>query len=227
MSEIKLKKLRGSGGYILAKVTEEQQQKGNLGGPDLFLAPIGRINKKNISKYYCNICEKNYEGCPNIEFSNPNERVADNLSLVEKGQYICIKCKSVLAEYREFQKQDDKKEIGNAKQINMDENVIKKVSDDEITFNSIINMPVYNEHAKKIGIAKQVGIDSSQSIVLSITNNDGKKEFIKWSMIKKIGEIILLDKKNTNNNINECTKCNFQNKTESKFCERCGEKINF
>ena len=38
-SELRLKKLRGSGGYIMATVTDEQQMKGNLGGPDLFLAP--------------------------------------------------------------------------------------------------------------------------------------------------------------------------------------------
>jgi hypothetical protein len=38
-SELRLKKLRGSGGYIMASVTDEQQVKGNLGGPDLFLAP--------------------------------------------------------------------------------------------------------------------------------------------------------------------------------------------
>ena len=43
-SELRLKKLRGSGGYVMATVTDEQQMKGNLGGPDLFLAPIGRLD---------------------------------------------------------------------------------------------------------------------------------------------------------------------------------------
>ena len=43
-SELRIKKLRGSGGYIMASVDDEQQTKGNLGGPDLFLAPIGRLN---------------------------------------------------------------------------------------------------------------------------------------------------------------------------------------
>ena len=45
-SELRLKKLRGSGGYIMATVTDEQQVKGNLGGPDLFLAPIGRLDAR-------------------------------------------------------------------------------------------------------------------------------------------------------------------------------------
>ena len=33
-AELRLKKLRGSGGFIMARVTDEQQSKGNLGGPD-------------------------------------------------------------------------------------------------------------------------------------------------------------------------------------------------
>ena len=52
--ELRLKKLRGSGGSIMARVTDEQQSKGNLGGPDLFLAPIGRLDSDKISKYTTN-----------------------------------------------------------------------------------------------------------------------------------------------------------------------------
>ena len=48
-----IKKLRGSGGYVLALVTDDQQSKGNLGGPDLFLAPIGRLDTEKIKKFYC------------------------------------------------------------------------------------------------------------------------------------------------------------------------------
>ena len=116
-SELKSKKLRGSGGYIMASVTDDQQRKGNLGGPDLFLAPIGRIETERISKYFCNTCERDYEGAPKIQFENPNEEVAENLVLVEKGQYICTNCSSTLAEYREFQKPDEVSEVGIAKPI--------------------------------------------------------------------------------------------------------------
>ena len=77
-AELRLKKLRGSGGSILAKVTDEQQSKGNLGDPDLFLAPIGRLDASKISKYTCNTCEKEFEGSPKIDFENPNEEVAEN-----------------------------------------------------------------------------------------------------------------------------------------------------
>ncbi|MGI0042061.1 MAG: PRC-barrel domain-containing protein [Nitrosopumilaceae archaeon] len=113
--ELRLKKLRGSGGYVMASVTDDQQRKGNLGGPDLFLAPVGRIDADKISKYFCNACEKDYEGSPKIDYENPNELVADNLMLLERGQYICTTCGSVLAEYREFSKPNETADVGLAK----------------------------------------------------------------------------------------------------------------
>ena len=114
-SELKTKKLRGSGGYIMASINDDLQRKGNLGGPDLFLAPVGRIDSEKISKFYCNTCERDYEGAPKIQFENPNEEVAENLILVEKGQYICTTCSSTLAEYREFKKPNDATDAGFAK----------------------------------------------------------------------------------------------------------------
>ena len=63
-SELRLKKLRGSGGYVMASVTDAQQIRGNLGGPDLFLAPIGRLNTEKITKYYCNTLTGSTEGHP-------------------------------------------------------------------------------------------------------------------------------------------------------------------
>jgi DNA-directed RNA polymerase subunit RPC12/RpoP len=118
-SDLRLKKLRGSGGYIMASVTDEQQRKGNLGGPDLFLAPMGRIDVDKISKYFCNTCEKDYEGSPKIDYETPNETVADNLVLLEKGQYVCTTCGSVLAEYRNFSKPNEGAEVGLAKPQSM------------------------------------------------------------------------------------------------------------
>ena len=109
-SELRLKKLRGSGGYIMATVTDEQQMKGNLGGPDLFLAPIGRLDASTITKHFCNTCEKEFEGPPKIEFENPNEVVAENLVLAERGQYICNSCNASIAEYRDFKKENEFKE---------------------------------------------------------------------------------------------------------------------
>ena len=118
----RIKKLRGSGGYVVATVTEEQQQVGNLGGPDLFLAPIGRIGSEQISKYFCNKCEKEHKDAPEINYETPNETVADNLVLKERGKYVC-NCGNIIAEYRQFEKPDEASEVGLAKPMNIESNV--------------------------------------------------------------------------------------------------------
>ena len=239
-SELRLKKLRGSGGYIMATVTDEQQMKGNLGGPDLFLAPIGRLNDDKITKHFCNTCEKEFEGPPKIEFENPNEEVAENLVLAERGQYICKVCNASIAEYREFKKPNEEGEIGSAKPLDANASTAPTVEvvtapTVEVTqpgsaasVSSIEGRAVIDENANKVGIAKQVGIDAStQSMVLVITKNDGTEGSIPWVSIKKVGEVILLGKPEEEVAVQsgKCSECGFVNKDESKFCEDCGTKI--
>jgi len=242
-SELRLKKLRGSGGYVMATVTDEQQMKGNLGGPDLFLAPIGRLDSQKITKHFCNTCEKEFEGAPKIVFENPNEEVAENLILAEKGQYICNSCNSSIAEYREFKKQDEAGEVGSAKplepqntsqQVGTTQQVISppQQTPQEIatqpgpatSVTSIEGRAIFDENANKIGTAKQVGIDSTQSMVLVITKEDGTEGSIPWSNIKKIGQVILLGNPAVPQP-GKCSNCGFGNKEGSKFCEDCGTKI--
>jgi len=257
MSEdLRIKKLRGSGGFVIAQVTDEQQSKGNLGGPDLFLAPIGRLDVESIKKYTCNTCDKEYEGSPKIEYENPNEEVAENLILAERGQYICTICGSPIAEYREFKKQNELGDVGNAKPIEtqteigqevMDE--VQQQSDDQYhefddfgetapevdpvdtTFNAISGMSVFDENAKQIGIAKQVGVDKTNHVILIFSDNEGNDVSINWERIKKVGEIILLgDSQITTAGVSaqqglRCPSCNFDNKPDSKFCESCGTEI--
>lgn len=240
-SELRLKKLRGSGGYVMAQVTDEQQRKGNLGGPDLFLAPIGRLDQEKISKYYCNTCEKDYEGGPKIEYETPNEEVAQNLILLERGQYVCTTCGSTIAEYREFQKQDEQASVGLAKPVTpqipqeapqmtspsrTQESIRSSESAPQAnSVSSIVGMLVYDSNAKRVGVAKQVGVDVSHQVVLIVTKNDGSDSTIPWNNIKKIGEIILLgDSTQAPTQALRCS-CGFENKTGSKFCESCGTKL--
>jgi sporulation protein YlmC with PRC-barrel domain len=100
------KKLRGSGGYAIARVTDQEQKKGNLGGPELFLAGIGRLDEDRFVKYYCNKCEKQYEGSPAVVFDNPNEELGQGVTLIEKGEYKCKTCNATIAQYRKFDAPD-------------------------------------------------------------------------------------------------------------------------
>ena len=247
-SELRLKKLRGSGGYVMATVTDEQQMKGNLGGPDLFLAPIGRLDDNKITKHFCNTCEKEFEGPPKIEFENPNEEVAENLVLAERGQYICKSCNASIAEYREFKKPNEEGEVGSAKPLDANATTAPTVEATtaptveattaptvEVTHpssaasvSSIEGRSVIDENANKVGIAKQVGIDgNTQSMVLVITKNDGTEGSIPWAAIKKVGEVVLLGKpeETAAAQPGKCSECGFINKDGSKFCEECGTKI--
>ena len=242
-SELRLKKLRGSGGYVMATVTDEQQMKGNLGGPDLFLAPIGRLDADKITKHFCNTCEKEFEGPPKIEFENPNEEVAENLILAERGQYICNSCNASIAEYRDFKKQDEAGEVGVAKPLesqvqNTQPETPQQVAEPTVTpeptatqpgpatsVTSIEGKSVFDENANKLGTAKQVGIDSTQAMVLVITKEDGTEGSIPWNSIKKIGEVVLLGNPEVAIQPGKCSNCGFVNKEGSKFCEDCGSKI--
>ncbi|MEK6971814.1 MAG: zinc-ribbon domain-containing protein [Thermoproteota archaeon] len=243
----------------MATITEEQQRKGNLGGPDLFLAPIGRIDSSKISKHYCNSCEKDYDGGPQIKYETPNEEVAENLILVEKGKYLCNVCGSTIAEYREFRKPDQASEVGNAKPIAEEhfskpppvktETVQPTVqpqsravqpqpetqadSSKGSNFSTIIGMDVYDEDLKKIGVVREMGVDSTQSVIIVVTKYNGAEESISWNRIKKIGEIILLGSKNesfveqhsSGKSDLKCPSCGLTNKEGSKFCENCGTRI--
>jgi sporulation protein YlmC with PRC-barrel domain len=100
--ELKEKKLRGSGGYVIARISDYEQKKGNLGGPELFIAGIGRLPKDRILKYYCNKCEKDYSSSPDLNYENPNEEVGEGVILIEKGEYKCSVCNSVISQYRKF-----------------------------------------------------------------------------------------------------------------------------
>jgi sporulation protein YlmC with PRC-barrel domain len=93
------------------------------------------------------------------------------------------------------------------------------------SISSIEGRAVYDESANKVGTAKQVGIDSTQSMVLIITQNDGSEGSITWKNIKKVGEVILLGNPEDASQPGKCSNCGFGNKEGSKFCEDCGTAI--
>jgi DNA-directed RNA polymerase subunit RPC12/RpoP len=70
------------------------------------LAGIGRLEEERFVKYYCNKCEKQYEGPPALVFENPNEELGEGVTLIEKGEYKCKTCNATIAQYRKFEASD-------------------------------------------------------------------------------------------------------------------------
>ena len=89
----------------MADITEDQAKKADLGVGKCFLAPVGKIEEKNMQKYFCKKCDLDFDSSPKIQIEkSPNEPVADGLILIERGQYVCQKCNSIIGEYRVFEK---------------------------------------------------------------------------------------------------------------------------
>ena len=106
MTEIQLV---GSGGWINVELTDEEVVKSKL-VPNIdkhFLASLGKIDASKMLKHFCKECNSEFDGPARIQVEEAtNEDVADRLVLVERGQYTCHKCNSVIGEYRAFQKKE-------------------------------------------------------------------------------------------------------------------------
>jgi hypothetical protein len=69
------KKLLGSGGYVYAKLTEQEEIKASLGVSHLFLGNVKRLSANTYLRYYCKEYKKEYAGSPVIHYENPNEEL--------------------------------------------------------------------------------------------------------------------------------------------------------
>lgn len=214
------KKLRGSGGFVIAHVSDEEQKKGNLGGPELFLAGVGRLPSERFVKYHCNKCDKDYDGAPSISSEHPNEDVGEGVILVEKGEYKCDICASTIAQYRKFDSTSTKEVSAPTNSQLPPENVIEStkskeapkvkgssknikkasLSDGFVLMETLIGMPAYDGDAMLVGYIKEIGLRSSSRGKMDInlkvsknqmSDNDEVAE-IPWNTISKIGDIILL-----------------------------------
>ena len=117
-------KLFGSGGSIVADLTDEQAKAADLGVGKLFIAPVGKVELSKIKGYSCNACKADFEKPPSIKIESDDgddggssgpEQVSENLMLIERGQYTCEKCGSVIGNYRVFVKGDKDSDAGLAK----------------------------------------------------------------------------------------------------------------
>jgi len=97
-------KCNGSGGYAFVYLTENEELKFSLRVPHLFFGNSGRLDKTRFTKYDCNKCGKEYSGSPLIIYENPNEEITEGLVVLERGEYKCIICNNIIAQYRKFNK---------------------------------------------------------------------------------------------------------------------------
>lgn len=226
------KKLRCSGGYVIARVTDEEQKKGNLGGPELFLAGIGRLDDDRFVKYYCNKCEKEYEGAPALSVENPNEDVGEGMTLVEKGEYKCKTCSSLLTLYRKFSGSTPEPQQAQA-QAPKPEPAAATLdiaatptpqADSFVGLQSLVGMAAYDSEAMLIGKVEEVGLqrqDGSAKITLKIGGRQ-----VAWDGISKIGDIVLLKSAGAQPvSGGRCHACGYQNEAGSAFCAECGSKL--
>ena len=225
------KKLRGSGGYAIARVTDPEQKKANLGGPELFLAGIGRLEEDRFVKYFCNKCEKEYEGSPSVIYDNPNEELGEGVTLAEKGEYKCKTCNATIAQYRRFdtpaEHQSSAPTPASAPaQIQSEPAPVTSTpSSDYISIQSLVGMSAYDSEAMLIGRIEEIGLKRSGGDARVALKVGGKE--IPWDSVSKIGDIILVGAPGQQkaSSGGKCPSCGFQNEADSTFCGECGTKI--
>ena len=101
------KQLHGSGGWIIADITVEQEKNADLGVGKLFIAKIEKLDLEKMKKYFCKNCDFEFDGQAKIHVEEAeNEAISDELILIERGQYTCHKCDSIISEYRVFSKNE-------------------------------------------------------------------------------------------------------------------------
>ncbi len=254
-NEFQEKKLRGSGGYTIAKISDEEQKLGNLGGPELFLAGIGRLEDNRFSKYFCNRCEKEYEGSPSVVFENPNEDLGEGVLLVEKGEYKCKQCDNTIAQYRKFDQiknneEDAGESIDNKENrsntthadASMEGKTIESETINEkspltqnenfTSIDSLKGVYAYDNDAMLVGKVEEIGLLKSQikgkkEIGFKLSReNKSDSIIVSWNEISKIGDIILLkSEQQFSQKKIDCKSCGHENDFDSIFCESCGSQL--
>jgi sporulation protein YlmC with PRC-barrel domain len=173
--ELKEKKLRGSGGYVIARISDYEQKKGNLGGPELFIAGIGRLPKDRILKYYCNKCEKDYPSSPDLNYENPNEEVGEGVVLIEKGEYKCSVCNAVISQFRKFNNETppSNKTLSKLKSSDITKSV-KGISDSSSKNKSESEKPILSSNTYEENTLDSIQSESTDTKSTNVTIAKGK-----------------------------------------------------
>jgi sporulation protein YlmC with PRC-barrel domain len=226
MSELETRTLKGSGGHVVANLTEHEMKKARLGGPELFLGALGRIDKNMILKYYCKNCNRDYEGAPEIKYEKVNQEVAKGYTLSEQGEYLCKQCGSLIAQYKKFAEQG---EVQSSPDTESEADLYSK--EGFIAIRKLVGRSVFDDDASLLGTVKDIGLrDNKTKIVIVISTTEHGEREVPWEQISKIGDVVFLKREETAKQSadaisGKCTKCGFTNKQDSRFCEQCGNKL--
>ena len=226
MNELERRTLKGSGGHIVANLTEYEIKKANLAGPDLFLGALGRLDKDRILNYYCKNCNKEYEGAPEIKYEKVNQEVAKGYTLSEQGEYLCKQCGSLIAQYKKFAESNEPQSTQDAESASG-----QYAQEGFVAIRKLVGMSVYDINASLFGTVKDIGLrENKTKIVMVISTTEQTEKEVPWDQISKIGDVVLLKEQETSKHITgavsaKCDKCGFANKSNSKFCEQCGNKL--
>ena len=197
-------RIRGSGGYIVAELTEDEKDQ-RLGG-EYFIGAIGRIEEDRITSYHCNICNKEFEGSPIIKFEEVNKDV-EGVTLIEEGEYLCRECNSVIGAYKRFGDVESKS----------DEPRDDELDSETIPLNRFIGMSVFDDNARSLGVVDDICLRGNK-LILRIKDDIIKD--IEWEKIIAINDIVLIKSQS-----NICDNCSYVNKESAKFCEQCGSQL--
>lgn len=248
------KKLRGSGGYAVARVSDEEQKMANLGGPELFLAGIGRLDSDRFVKYFCNRCERDFEGAPTLSYENPDEDLGEGVTLAEKGEYKCRACNATIAQYRKFSTlaaaQPQQQQAAPAPTAIAETSAPQPsppmqtpaaaisatattaAKDGFIGIQQLVGMAAYDGEAMLVGRVQEVGLrrdGGNARIMVKISSGAGEEKEVGWDGISKIGDIILLGSPGSGGRPQQaggkCPSCGYQNEAGAAFCEECGARL--
>ena len=226
MSQLERKTLKGSGGHVIADLTEYEIRKAKLGGPDLFLGAVGRLDKNRIWSYYCKNCGKNYEGSPAIKYEKLNQEVAKGYTLSEQGEYLCKQCGSLIAQYKKFADPNEPQST-----IETESASSQYTRDGFVAIRRLVGISVYDSNAFLLGTVKDIGLRDNYSKIVIVISTTGQTESeVPWEQISKIGDIVLLKAQEPPKPVTaiasgKCNICGFANRQDSRFCEQCGNKL--
>ncbi len=195
------RKVKGSGGYIIAELTDDEESKAL--GNNYFIGVLGKIDEKRILSYHCNTCNKDIEGSPVIALKDLNKESRD-LGLEEEGSYICKECNAIIGEWKVFKNM-------------LKSNIETKVDNDIIPLSKFIGMNVFDNNARFIGKVKDLCLKGNQ-LILRVEHN-GTMD-IEWNKIIALHDIVLIKSQS-----NVCKACNYVNKENARFCEECGSPL--